>query len=119
VKFTDTHEWVDVNGDIATIGISDHAQKELGEIVYVELPQLKKQIAAGQESAVLESTKSAADVYAPLSGEIIAVNEALKSAPELINKDAEKDGWIYKIQLSNSAELDKLVDRESYYRQFQ
>lgn len=114
MKFTETHEWVEVNQGIGTVGVTHHAQKELGDIVYVELPQVGKQVKAGEEAAVLESTKAAADIYAPVSGEIIAVNEALKETAELINQAPEAGGWIFKLKLSEAAELDRLMDLEQY-----
>ncbi|MEX1012990.1 MAG: glycine cleavage system protein GcvH [Waddliaceae bacterium] len=114
MKFTDTHEWVANEGDAAIIGITDHAQDELGEIVYVELPEVGKHIEAGEELAVLESTKAAADVYAPVSGEVIEVNAALEDNPELINNSAQENGWICKLKLTNPEEMDELLDAEAY-----
>lgn len=101
-EITETHEWIEIKDGIATIGVTDFAQKELGAIVYVELPKLGKEVKKGDEIAVLESTKAAADVYSPASGIIIAVNELLKEAPELINKSPEQEGWILKLQLNSS-----------------
>lgn len=115
MKFTDSHEWIEIEaGNIARIGITDYAQKELGDIVYVELPQVNKQVAAKKEVAVLESTKAAADIYSPVAGEIIEVNCKLAQNPELINQSAEKEGWICKIKLSNPSELDLLMDQQAY-----
>lgn len=115
MKYTDSHEWISIEaGDIARVGVSQFAQNELGDIVYVELPVVGKSVNAGQEVAVLESTKAAADVYSPASGTILAVNEELTKAPELVNQSAEDKGWIYKIQLSNLAELDLLMDEKGY-----
>lgn len=115
MKYTDSHEWVDMDSQqIARIGITQYAQKELGDIVYVELPQLGKQVNAAQEVAVLESTKAAADIYSPLSGIISEVNDKLTGQPELINNAPEKEGWICKIRLSNPAELDLLMDQSAY-----
>lgn len=115
MKYTDSHEWIEINkGNIATVGVTTFAQKELGDIVYVELPTLEKVVQAGQEAAVLESTKAAADIYSPASGKIIEVNQALTNQPELINQSPEKQGWIYKIQLSNPSELDLLMDTAAY-----
>lgn len=116
MKYTDSHEWIEVNGGIGTVGITEHAQKELGDIVYVELPQTAKEIKPGQEAAVLESTKAAADVYTPVSGAIIEVNQALASDPGLINRSSEGEGWIFKIQLSDPKELDGLMDKEAYLK---
>lgn len=118
MKFTETHEWIEVEEGIATIGITDYAQKELGEIVYVELPEVGKQIQAGEESAVLESTKAAADVYSPLSGTVEEVNVALKNAPGLVNTSAESEGWIFKVSLINKEELQPLMDEDSYRAKF-
>jgi len=115
MKFTETHEWIKIQNDnIAVVGVSNHAQEELGEIVYVELPQIGKNVQAGKESAVLESTKAAADVYAPVSGKIISINQELSSSPELVNASPEDKGWLYTIELSNLKELDKLMDKDAY-----
>lgn len=115
MKFTDSHEWIKLEGkDIALVGITTYAQKELGDIVYVELPIVGKQVNAKQEVAVLESTKAAADIYSPVSGTILEVNEKLKTSPELINQFPQQAGWIYKIQLSNLAEVDHLMDEREY-----
>ncbi len=115
MKFTESHEWIEVNNDIGTIGISQHAQKELGEIVYVELPEEGKQVQAGKEAAVLESTKAAADVYSPVSGTILSVNKNLATSPDLVNSSPEKEGWIFTVKLSNPKELENLMTSEAYY----
>jgi len=115
MKFTETHEWVKVENNVATIGVSQYAQEELGDIVYVELPEVGKSVNAGEEAAVLESTKAAADVYSPLSGKIIEVNESLSDASELVNQSPESKGWIFKIELSDPVELDKLMSAEDYH----
>lgn len=114
MKFTDSHEWIENEADLAVIGVTVFAQKELGDIVYVELPQVGRQVNAGQEAAVLESTKAAADVYSPVSGTIAEVNQKLSSQPELVNSSPEKEGWLFKIRISNPAELDLLMDVTSY-----
>lgn len=114
MKFTDTHEWIEVDNGVGTVGVSDHAQKELGDIVYVELPQVGKEVRAGQEAAVLESTKAAADVYSPASGVITEVNNDLTNRSELVNQSPQKNGWIYKIKLTNAGELDSLQDEAAY-----
>ena len=116
MKFTDSHEWVKEDGvsNIAIIGITSFAQRELGEIVYVELPQLGKQIQAQQEIAVLESTKAAADIYSPVSGTIIAVNGQLKDTPQLINEHPEELGWICKVEILDRKELDVLLSHSEY-----
>lgn len=114
MRYTDSHEWIlEENGE-GMVGISNYAQKELGEVVYVELPKVGMQIKAGEEVAVLESTKAASDIYSPVSGTIVAVNEALLQEPDLINRFAEKEGWMYKITLSDRSELDTLLDNEQY-----
>lgn len=115
MKYTESHEWIEVNkNNIATVGVTEFAQKELGEIVYVELPEVGKEVKAGGEIAVLESTKAAADVYAPVSGKILEVNKQLGTQPEWINRSPQKDGWIVKIQLTNPAELNALLDEKAY-----
>lgn len=119
MKYTESHEWVDADGDYATIGISEFAQDELGDIVYVELPDVGRQVQAGDDVAVLESTKAAADVYTPLSGEITEVNEALKESPETINTSSESKGWIFKIKMSDPGELDRCMDKNDYLAHFQ
>lgn len=117
-KFAETHEWIDVKDDTGTIGISNYAQKELGDIVFIELPQVGKQVKAGQLAAVLESTKAAADVYAPVSGIIVEVNGALLTTPELVNQSSESEGWLFKIKLENQKELDNLADQADYQKKF-
>ena len=114
MKFSDSHEWVAVDGDVATVGVSNHAQEELGDIVFVELPEQGKTVGKGEAAAVLESTKAAADIYAPISGEIIEVNGALEEASELINESPESDGWIFKLRVSDASELNSLMDAAAY-----
>ena len=115
MKFSESHEWIEVDANqIATVGISHYAQNSLGDIVYVELPQVGKEVSAGEEAAVLESTKAAADVYTPVSGKIVDVNRLLNATSELINQSPEKEGWIFKIQLANPTELNVLMDRQAY-----
>lgn len=114
MKYTPTHEWIEVNDGIGVVGVTDHAQKELGEIVFVELPTVNKEVTAGQETVVLESTKAAADVYSPVTGKIIEVNASLGLNPELINDSPEQNGWIYKILLYNPHEIDQLLDYQAY-----
>lgn len=114
MKYTETHEWVEMKNGVGVVGITDHAQKELGDIVYVELPKEGKAVKAGEEIAVLESTKAAADVYSPISGTIVSVNTALTSQSELVNQSPEKDGWLFKIKPSNENETDKLMDAAKY-----
>lgn len=116
MKFTESHEWIETNAtkDIGTVGVTHYAQKELGEIVYVELPGVGKQVKAAAEAAVLESTKAAADVYSPVSGTIVEINQQLSATPELVNNSPEKEGWLFKIKLSNPSELNALKDRDAY-----
>lgn len=114
MKYTDSHEWIELQGPVGTVGVTYHAQKELGDIVFVELPTVGKTVKKGLEVAVLESTKAAADVYSPLSGTILEVNEKLKEEAGLINVSPEKEGWLYKIKLSDPAEMDKLLDLSEY-----
>lgn len=112
-KYTESHEWIQVDGDVGTIGVTHFAQKELGDIVYVELPEVGKTVKAGQEAAVLESTKAAADVYSPVSGTIVEINTMLQSASETINRSPEADGWIFKVKLSNQSELNGLLEKDN------
>ena len=114
MKYTKTHEWIDLEGDIGTVGVTEYAQSQLGDIVYVELPKLDSQVNLGEESAVLESTKAAADVYSPVSGKIIQVNEELTKHPELVNVSAEQKGWLFKIKLTNLQELDEMMSESDY-----
>jgi len=114
LKFTKDHEWIKVEGDVAVIGISNHAQHELGDVVYVEIPAVGDTISRGDAMANVESVKAVSDVYAPVSGEIIEVNAGLEDQPELINKDAEGNGWIAKIKISDPDELNELMSPEDY-----
>ena len=114
VKYTSDHEWIRLEGDVATIGISNYAQEQLGDVVYVDLPEVGKAVSKGSEAAVVESVKAASEVYAPLSGEIVEVNAALGDAPGQINEDAEGNGWFMKIKLSDPGELDGLMDADDY-----
>lgn len=113
-KYTETHEWIEVNGNAATVGITSFAQKELGDIVYVELPKVGAHVKKGEEAAVLESTKAAADVYSPISGTITTVNTVLGEKPELINSSAEQEGWLFKLSIKDTKELDGLMDQDEY-----
>jgi glycine cleavage system H protein len=114
MKFTESHEWIKVDGEVAVVGVTDYAQSELGDIVYVELPEVGSVVKAGDDIVVLESTKAAADVYTPVTGEIVEVNVALSDASEEINKDPQGNGWLFKIKLKDTAELDKLMDLPAY-----
>lgn len=112
--FTKEHEWVRVDGDTATVGISNHAQEALGDIVFAEVPEGGRQVSKGQEAAVVESVKAASDVYAPVSGEIIEGNSAVADDPSLINSDPEGAGWFFKLKLADQGELDGLMDEAAY-----
>ena len=114
VKFSKEHEWVSVAGDIATIGITNHAQEQLGDVVFVELPAIGKKVSKGGDAAVVESVKAASEVYAPVTGEVVDVNKELEGDPALVNRGAEGDGWFMKIKLSNPAELSELMDKAAY-----
>ena len=114
MKFSDEHEWIRLDGDIGTVGITDYAQDQLGDVVYVELPEIGKQVKSGDEMAVVESVKAASEVYAPVSGEVTEVNETLSDAPETVNADALGAGWFVKIRLGDRSELDKLMDEAAY-----
>lgn len=112
--FTEDHEWVDVEGDIGTVGITDYAQGQLGDIVFVELPEEGKTVDKGDDAAVVESVKAASDVYAPVSGQVIEVNSALEDEPALVNSDAEEDGWFFKLRLTDAEELKSLMNEAAY-----
>lgn len=115
LKFQKSHEWVRVEQDgTVTVGISDHAQSSLGDLVYVELPEVGTSVQAGNSVAVVESVKAASDIYAPVSGEVIAVNSLLGDKPETINEDAYGEGWIFKLKMSDKAELDELMGPDEY-----
>ena len=113
-KFTEDHEWLIVEGDIATVGITEHAQDALGDVVFVELPEVGKTYAQKEVAGVVESVKAAADVYMPIDGEITDVNEALRDDPALANSDPLNSGWFFKVKLSNPAQLDALLDETAY-----
>ena len=115
--FTKEHEWIRVEGDQATVGISNHAQEQLGDIVFAEVPEAGRQLSKGQEAAVVESVKAASDVYAPVSGEVTEGNQAVADDPALVNSDPEGAGWFFKLKLSDAGELDGLMD-EAAYREF-
>ena len=117
LKYAKSHEWGRVSGDTATVGITDHAQHELTDIVFVELPAVGRKINAGESCAVVESVKTASDIYAPASGEVVAVNEELAAHPELVNSAPYAGGWFFKIQLSQPADIDGLLTPESYAKQ--
>jgi glycine cleavage system H protein len=112
--FTREHEWIDVEGDVATVGISDHAQQALGDIVFAEVPDAGRTLTKGGDAAVVESVKAASDVYAPVGGEVVESNAALTDDPALINRDPEGEGWFFKIRLSDPSELEGLMDADAY-----
>ena len=112
--FTEDHEWVDVDGEVGTVGISDYAQGQLGDIVFVDVPADGRQLTKGDEAAVVESVKAASDVYAPVSGTVIEGNGALADEPALVNSDPEGEGWFFKITLTDADELDELMDESAY-----
>jgi glycine cleavage system H protein len=112
--YTDEHEWIDVEDDVATVGITDYAQGQLGDIVFVELPEIGAMIEQGKDAAVVESVKAASDVYAPITGEVTEVNPALEEDPALVNSSPEEDGWFFKMTIAAEAELDGLMDEEAY-----
>jgi glycine cleavage system H protein len=114
LRYTKDHEWISVDGDIGTVGISKYAQEQLGDIVFVELPEVGKSIAKGAEAAVVESVKAASDVYAPITGEVVEVNEALTNTPAIVNDDAEGKGWFMKMKIKNPAEINDLMTSEQY-----
>lgn len=112
--FTEDHEWIELDGEIATVGITDYAQSQLGDIVFVEVPEEGKEVAKGDDAAVVESVKAASDVYAPVSGTVIEGNPALEESPALVNEDPEGDGWFFKMTLSDTSELDALMNESAY-----
>ena len=112
--FTEDHEWVDVDGDIGTVGISEYAQSQLGDIVFVDVPEDGKALSKGDEAAVVESVKAASDVYSPVSGNVLEGNSQLADDPSLVNSDAEREGWFFKITLSDPSELETLMDETAY-----
>lgn len=113
-KYTEDHEWITVDGDIGTIGISAYAAGQLGDVVFVELPEIGREMDKGDEAAVVESVKAASEVYAPVGGQVIAVNETLEDAPETVNASAGDKGWFIKIKITNADELDALMDEAAY-----
>ena len=114
LRYSKDHEYIRLEGEIGTVGISDHAQAQLGDVVFVELPKVGAQLVQGGEAAVVESVKAASEVYAPASGEVVAVNEALEGQPSLINEDATGKGWIFRVKLGDPRELDSMMDEAAY-----
>ncbi len=117
LKYAKSHEWIRVSGDTATIGISDHAQGELTDVVFVELPEAGRKVKAGEACAVVESVKTASDIYSPVSGEIVALNQPVTDNPALVNTEPYAGGWFFKIKLTNPAELNALLSPEDYKKQ--
>ena len=114
IKYSDQHEWVRVDGDIGTVGISNFAQGQLGDVVFIELPSVGKVIGQGEEAAVVESVKAASEIYSPVGGEVIEINEALADQPGTVNEAAEGEGWLFKLKLTDSGELEDLMDGDNY-----
>jgi len=114
LRYSKDHEYVRVEGDEGTVGISDYAQSQLGDVVFVELPEIGKTVTRGQEAAVVESVKAASEVYAPIAGEVIAVNAELEGNPGLVNAEPEGEGWFLKLRIADPAELDELMDEAAY-----
>ena len=112
--FTSEHEWIKVDGDVGTVGVTDHAPSALGDVVFVELPSVGKKVTKGGDAAVVESVKAASDVYSPVSGEVVEANQAIVDQPALVNESPEDGAWFFKVKLSNTAELDGLMDRAAY-----
>jgi glycine cleavage system H protein len=114
MKYQETHEWVNIEGNIATIGISDHAQDQLSDIIFIDLPEVDSEITQGGEFMSIESVKSASDIYAPVTGKVIEVNETLADAPEVVNESAETEGWLVKVELEEGQIYDHLMSKEDY-----
>ena len=113
-KFTKDHEWISLDGEIATVGITDYAQAQLGDVVFVEVPEAGRQVSKGDDAAVVESVKAASEVYAPVAGEVVEGNGALEGNPALVNEDADESGWFFKMKLADASELDGLMDQAAY-----
>jgi glycine cleavage system H protein len=115
-RYTRDHEWIRLDGDVGVVGITTYAQSQLGDVVYVELPVIGKQLEKGAEAAVVESVKAASEVYSPVGGEVVAVNAALEATPAMVNEDAEGEGWFLKLKLADPKQLDALMSAEEYQR---
>ncbi len=112
--FTEEHEWIDVEGETATVGITEYAQEQLGDIVFIEIPEIGAELSQGDDAAVVESVKAASDIFAPVSGTVVEANDALEDEPALANNSAEEDGWFFRVTLSDKSELDDLMDEKAY-----
>jgi glycine cleavage system H protein len=113
-RYTKDHEWVVLDGDIATVGITDHAQEQLGDLVHVELPELERAVAEGETCAVVESVKAASDVFAPLAGKVVEINETIVEDPSIVNSDAEGEGWFFRLELDDTDAFEALMDQDAY-----
>ncbi|MDF1821057.1 MAG: glycine cleavage system protein GcvH [Alcanivoracaceae bacterium] len=120
LRYASSHEWIHLEQDgTAVIGITEHAQDAMGDLVYVEMPDVGAELAAGDEAGVVESVKAASDIYAPVAGEVIAINEKLEDEPELVNNDPYNDGWLFKLKVSDPSELENLLDADAYAAQLE
>jgi glycine cleavage system H protein len=115
LKFTKDHEWVEINGDVATVGITQHAQDQLGDLTFIELPAPGKRFDQGDAAAIVESVKAASDVYAPITGEVVAANQSIVDDPSIVNADPMTKGWFFKLKIANAAQLDDLLDEAAYH----
>jgi glycine cleavage system H protein len=113
-RYTKDHEWVRLDGDIVTVGITDHAQEQLGELVFIELPELEREVASGEACAVVESVKAASDVYAPLTGKVAEINETIVEDPGIVNNDAEGEGWFFRMEIDDTEAFEALMDQDAY-----
>ena len=113
-RYTKEHEWARLDGDIVTIGITDYAQQQLGELVFIELPELERDVVSGEACAVVESVKAASDIYAPLAGKVAEVNETIVEDPEIVNNDAEGEGWFFRMEIDDPAAFEELMDQDAY-----
>src|ERR1700754_4942069 len=114
IRYTKEHEWVRLDGDIATIGVTDHAQEQLGDVVFVELPEIGREVAVDEACAVVESVKAASDIYAPLAGKVVETNSEITDDPSLVNSDAEGEGWFFRLEIDNAAAFEALLDEDAY-----
>lgn len=114
MKFTEDHEWITIDGDVVTIGITEHASEQLGDVVFVELPEVGADLSSGDGAAVIESVKAASDILAPVDGEVVEVNDALTETPDLVNSDPLKEGWFFKMKIADASALDAFMDEAAY-----